>query len=135
MSLHMTQFYQAFPRISTASDKCWGEKAWVQDYTFQLLFLRKQKPEKSTISLFLKEIEDGTTVSFDNIPCSLKEVRILHCQYDIYYFKKMRGREQRATTPRQQKNWLPGKNQDQFYTTYPDYVVPDTTNMTQQQAN
>jgi len=26
-SLHMTQFYQAFPRVSTASDKCWGEKA------------------------------------------------------------------------------------------------------------
>ena len=24
------QFYQAFPRVSTASDKCWGEKAWVQ---------------------------------------------------------------------------------------------------------
>jgi len=20
---------QAFPRVSTASDKCWGEKAWV----------------------------------------------------------------------------------------------------------
>ena len=30
-SLHMTQFYQAFPCISTASDKHWGEKAaWVQ---------------------------------------------------------------------------------------------------------
>jgi len=23
------QFYQAFPHVSTASDKCWGEKAWV----------------------------------------------------------------------------------------------------------
>ena len=30
-SYHMTQFYQAFPRVSTASDKRWGEKAWVQD--------------------------------------------------------------------------------------------------------
>jgi len=31
-SLHMTQFfYQVFPHISTAGDKCWGEKAWVQD--------------------------------------------------------------------------------------------------------
>ena len=30
MSLHMTQFYQAFSCIDTASDKCWGEKAWVQ---------------------------------------------------------------------------------------------------------
>ena len=28
----MTQFYQAFPRVSTASDKRWGEKAWVQGY-------------------------------------------------------------------------------------------------------
>ena len=28
----MTQFYQAFPRVSTASDKRWGEKAWVQLY-------------------------------------------------------------------------------------------------------
>ena len=31
-SLHVTQFYQAFPRVSTASDKHWGEKAWVQGY-------------------------------------------------------------------------------------------------------
>jgi len=32
MSLHMTQFYQAFPHVSTANDKCWGEKAWVRGY-------------------------------------------------------------------------------------------------------
>jgi len=25
------QFYQAFPHVSTASVKCWGEKAWEQD--------------------------------------------------------------------------------------------------------
>jgi len=31
-SLHMSQFYQAFPHVITASDKCWGEKAWVQGY-------------------------------------------------------------------------------------------------------
>ena len=31
-SLHVTQFYQAFPRVSTASDKRWGEKAWVRGY-------------------------------------------------------------------------------------------------------
>jgi len=24
------QFYQVFPHVKTASDKCWGEKAWVQ---------------------------------------------------------------------------------------------------------
>ena len=31
-SYHVTQFYQAFPRVSTASDKRWGEKAWVRGY-------------------------------------------------------------------------------------------------------
>ena len=25
-------FYQAFPRVSTASDKRWSEKAWVRGY-------------------------------------------------------------------------------------------------------
>ena len=29
-SYHGTQFYQAFPHVSTASDKRWGEKAWVR---------------------------------------------------------------------------------------------------------
>ena len=28
------QFYQAFPCVSTASDKRWGEKAWVQGYDY-----------------------------------------------------------------------------------------------------
>jgi len=28
----LTQFYQAFPRISTASNKCWDEKVRLQDY-------------------------------------------------------------------------------------------------------
>ena len=28
-SLYVTQFYQAFPRVNTASNKHWGEKAWV----------------------------------------------------------------------------------------------------------
>jgi len=32
MSYHVTQFYQAFPCVSTASDKRWGEKAWVPGY-------------------------------------------------------------------------------------------------------
>jgi len=26
----VTQFYQAFPHVSTASDKRWGEKDWVR---------------------------------------------------------------------------------------------------------
>ena len=28
--LQVTQFYQVFPHISTASDKRWREKAWVR---------------------------------------------------------------------------------------------------------
>ena len=35
MSRYITacdQFCQAFPHISTASDKCWSEKAWVRGY-------------------------------------------------------------------------------------------------------
>ena len=30
MSSHMTQFYEAFPCVTTASDKHWGEKTWVR---------------------------------------------------------------------------------------------------------
>ena len=26
------QYYQAFPHVSIASDKCWGDKAWVWGY-------------------------------------------------------------------------------------------------------
>jgi len=40
-SYHLTQFYQAFPRISTASDKCWGKKAWVRDYTLRAMLISK----------------------------------------------------------------------------------------------
>jgi len=32
------QFYQAFPHISTASDKRWGEKVWVQRYPWSTLW-------------------------------------------------------------------------------------------------
>jgi len=32
MSYHVTQFYQAFPHVNTASDKRRGEKAWVRGY-------------------------------------------------------------------------------------------------------
>ena len=31
MSFEHDQFYQSFSRTSTASDKCWGEKAWVYE--------------------------------------------------------------------------------------------------------
>jgi len=36
---HVTQFYQAFPHVSTASDKRWGEKAWVRGYIMCELFI------------------------------------------------------------------------------------------------
>jgi len=32
MSLHVTQIYQAFHRVSSANNKCWGEKARVRGY-------------------------------------------------------------------------------------------------------
>ena len=35
----MTQFFQAFPRVSTASDKRWGEKAWVQGYRIATIYM------------------------------------------------------------------------------------------------
>ena len=41
-----------------------------------------QKLGESTPHLFLKQ----GTVSFDNIPFSLEEVRILDCQYGEHYF-------------------------------------------------
>jgi len=34
----VTQFYQAFPRVSTASNKRWGEKAWVGGYHWTSVF-------------------------------------------------------------------------------------------------
>jgi len=30
--MHVTQFYQAFPHVNTASDKHWGEMVWVRGY-------------------------------------------------------------------------------------------------------
>jgi len=42
MSKYVTachKFYQAFPHISTTSDKRWGEKAWVREYTHQAVVL------------------------------------------------------------------------------------------------
>jgi len=37
MSLHVTQFYQIFPHVSTVRNKHWGEKAWVQGYIWPTL--------------------------------------------------------------------------------------------------
>ena len=56
----------------------------------QITIAALQQPKKSITSLLLQKTEDGTTVSFDNIPFSLKEVRILDCQYGKHYFKKKR---------------------------------------------
>jgi len=41
-SLHVTQFYQAFPRVSTASGKHWGEKAWVPGYFWCRLSFKQE---------------------------------------------------------------------------------------------
>jgi len=35
-SLHVTQFYQAFPHISSAGNIRWGEKAWVQGKAYHI---------------------------------------------------------------------------------------------------
>jgi len=43
-SYHVTQFYQAFPRVSTASDKRWGEKAWVVG--MRLVYINFQRSGK-----------------------------------------------------------------------------------------
>jgi len=37
------QFYQAFPHVSTASGKRWGEKAWVRGYELFCRELREQQ--------------------------------------------------------------------------------------------
>ena len=76
-----------------------------------------QKPGKSTPHLFLKQ----GTVSFDNIPFSLEEVRILDCQYGEHYFKK---REKGSKTLRLQgsrKIGCQAKIRIKCYTTYPDF--------------
>ena len=89
-----------------------------------------QKPGKSTPRLFLKQ----GAVSFDNIPFSLEEVRILDCQYGEHYFKK---REKGSKTLRLQgsrKIGYQAKIRIKCYTTYPDHALPDTTNMTSRQA-
>ena len=89
-----------------------------------------QKPGKSTPHLFLKQ----GAVSFDNIPFSLEEVRILDCQYGEHYFKK---REKGSKTLRLQgsrKIGCQAKIRIKCYTTYPDHALPDTTNMTSRQA-
>jgi len=45
-SLHVTQ---AFLRVTTASDKCWVEKAWVQGYATSVLVLAALFSKQSAI--------------------------------------------------------------------------------------
>jgi len=45
-SFHVTQFYQAFLHISTASDKRWGEEAWVRGCNLLAYSLNFQFPLK-----------------------------------------------------------------------------------------
>ena len=47
-SSHMTQFYQALPCISTASDEHWVEKAWVPGYTNPTQHLHSQHTHTHT---------------------------------------------------------------------------------------
>jgi len=92
-----------------------------------------QQPEKSITSLLLKKTEDGTTVSFDNIPFFL-EVRILDCQYGEHYFKKRENGNKRLWLQGSRKTGCQANIKIKSYTTYPDYVLPDTTNMTTRQV-
>jgi len=92
-----------------------------------------QKPEESITSLFLKKTEDGTTVSFD-IPFSL-EVGILGCQYGKHYFNKRENRNKRLRLQGSRNIGCKAKlRSNPTLHKYPDYVVPDTTNMTLPQA-
>jgi len=93
-----------------------------------------QKPEKSITHLFLKKSEDGTTVSFNNIPFSLEEVRILDCQYGKHYFNKRENGNKRLWLQGSRKTGCQANIKIKSYTTYPDYVLPDTTNMTTRQV-
>ena len=43
--LHVTQFYQAFSHVSIASNKRWGEKAWVRGYPFPTNTASRQHQE------------------------------------------------------------------------------------------
>ena len=89
-----------------------------------------QKPEKSITSLFLKKTEDGTTVSFD-IPFSLEEVRM----YGKHYFNKRENRNKRLQIQGSRNIGCQAKlRSNPILHNYPDYVVPDTTNMTSPQA-
>jgi len=51
-SYHVILFYQAFPPVSTSSDKRWGEKAWVRGYNYTT-HTHTQTCEKSEESLRL----------------------------------------------------------------------------------
>ena len=89
-----------------------------------------QKPGKSTPHLFLKQ----GTVSFDNIPFSLEEVRILDCQYGERYFKKRENGSKTLQLQGTRKIGCQAKIRTKCYTTYPDHALPDTTSMTSRQA-
>ena len=52
MSLHMTQFYQAFPRVSNTNDKHWSEKAWVDN---EASFLAVQHLYQKTLNSLITE--------------------------------------------------------------------------------
>jgi len=68
-SYHVTQFYQAFPRVSTASDKRWGEKALVRGYSYAAL---EKLNQFLPLQMLQKRNEINTTLSFKNSILSSK---------------------------------------------------------------
>ena len=74
MSYHVTQFYQAFPRVSTASNKCWGEKAWVRGYVF-VVYLVSQSSSSQSLSLSLRNLF-GRAEQLRDRPCSCSSLNL-----------------------------------------------------------
>jgi len=80
MSYHVTQFYQAFPRVSNASDKHWGEKAWVRGYSGSTHVLGGQLLEskfsvmKSIVSRFsdMSIVKHGISQEIDSNDSSMR---------------------------------------------------------------
>jgi len=65
-SYHVTWFYQAFPHISTASDKCWGEKACVRGYVTCTLIagVIKNMVQKGLFQELVSRSHGGVDIEF-----------------------------------------------------------------------
>ena len=92
-----------------------------------------QNPSKNSC-VFLTKAEDGKTVEFGNIPFSLEKVQILDCQYGQHYFKKREKGNKIMRLQGSRKIGCQAKIRIKCCKIYPDYAVPDTSNMTLRQA-